>query len=410
MTMIMQWLLLVYWLKMGNKKQVFGWSMYDLANTIFSALFKTVYFPLFVVLAGGTAFHVGLVMSVSMLFAGLIVPFLGAVADITQRKKLLLFIFTVVCCGFTFFTGFFGLIPVLLVGLGANLFYHAGLDVYDSLLVNISTKKNIGRISGIGTAVGYGGTVVGVAVAYIVGFRYGFETIQGIKMIFILTALLYFGFSLFTFVLVKEVSKIKIGIKHLKEAFKRVVYTIKSIKEFKSVWMLLLASLLYVDGANTALIFLYLYARDQIGLGIAQFLPLYLGMAIAAGIGSLIFGKITDKIGHKKTLSIILFFWVVIILALYIKTTYITFFIVGIVGGALLGGIWTVTRPLLVEIAPKAKISELLGYQGLTEKMSGVIGPFTFGLVATIIGFRQALLIVVALFLAGAFVLRFVKK
>ena len=94
------------------KKQIFGWSMYDFANTIFSALFITVYFPLFVVLKGGTAFHVGLTMSISMLLAGLLVPTLGGVADITQRKKLLLFMFTVLCCMFTFFTGFFGLLLV----------------------------------------------------------------------------------------------------------------------------------------------------------------------------------------------------------------------------------------------------------------------------------------------------------
>ncbi|MBW2996873.1 MFS transporter, partial [Candidatus Woesearchaeota archaeon] len=73
---------------MSNKKEIFGWSMYDFADTIFSALFITVYFPIFVVLKGGTAFHVGLVMSLSMLLAGLLVPFLGAVADVTQRKKL----------------------------------------------------------------------------------------------------------------------------------------------------------------------------------------------------------------------------------------------------------------------------------------------------------------------------------
>jgi UMF1 family MFS transporter len=244
---------------MTNKKQIFGWSMYDFANTIFSALFVTVYFPLFVVLKGGNAFHVGLVISVSMLLAGLLVPFLGAIADITRRKKLLLFIFTVLCCLFTFFTGFFTLGLVLLLGLLANFFYHAGLDVYDSLLVNISSKRNIGWISGLGTAVGYGGTILSVLVAYAIGFLYGFETIAGIKTIFILTALLFFGFSLFTFIFVKRVSRKKIKRYHLKEAFRRVIYTIKKVKKYKSVWLLLLASFLYVDGANTAIIFLYLY-------------------------------------------------------------------------------------------------------------------------------------------------------
>ncbi len=384
--------------------------MYDFANTIFSALFITVYFPLFVILKGGTAFHVGLAMSISMLLAGLLVPFLGAIADVTQRKKLLLFIFTLIACIFTFFTGFFGLIVVLLLGLLANFFFHACLDVYDSLLVNISNKRNIGRISGLGTAVGYIGTILSVVMAYIIGYFYGYESIEGIKIIFVLTALLYFGFSLFTFIFVKEASKIKIKKQHFTNAFKRVIFTIKNIKKFKSVWLFLLASFLYVDGANTAIIFLFLYAKDQINLTLVQFLPLYLVMAIAAGIGALFFGKLTDKLGHKKTLNIVLFGWVIIILMLYLRTTYATFLLTGVLGGALLGGIWTITRPILVELAPKTKIAELLGYQGLTEKFSGVIGPVLFGFIAVTLGFRQALLVVIALFLTGAFVLWFVKK
>ncbi|MCK4521705.1 MAG: MFS transporter, partial [Nanoarchaeota archaeon] len=136
---------------------------------------------------------------------------------------------------------------------------------------------------------------------------------------------------------------------------------------------------------------------------------LYIVMAVASGIGALFFGKLTDKLGHKKTLTSVLFLWIIIIIMLYLKTTYTTFLIAGILGGALLGGIWTITRPLLIELAPKTQVAELLGYQGLTEKFGGVVGPFLFGTIAVVIGFRQALLVVIALFLAGMIVLRFVK-
>jgi len=286
------------------KKQIFGWSMYDFANTIFAALFITAYFPLFVVLNGGTSFHVGLTISISMLLAGLLVPFLGSIADITQRKKLLLFIFTLLCCIFTLFTGFFDLTLILILGLLANFFYHASLDVYDSLLIDISTKRNIGWISGIGTAVGYLGTIFSVAIAYTIGLIYGFETTEGIRIIFVLIAILFFTISIITFAFVKSGSNVKIKKKHFSEAFKRVIFTIKNIKQFKAIWIFLLASFLYVDAANTSIVFLFLYGRDQIGLTLVQFLPLYVLMAIGAFTGSLIFGKVTDKIGHKKTLTI----------------------------------------------------------------------------------------------------------
>jgi UMF1 family MFS transporter len=218
------------------------------------------------------------------------------------------------------------------------------------------------------------------------------------------------GFSLFTFLMVKEVSKTKIKAEHLKEAFTRVVSTIKGIKKYKQVWLFLLASFLFVDGANTAIIFLFLYAKDQLGMALQQFLPLYVLMATAAIIGSVFFGKITDRVGHKKTLLAVLVLWVIIILSLYLKTTYVTFIATGLLGGALLGAIWTITRPMMISLAPKDKIAELLGYQGLTEKFSGVIGPFFYGLVAVAFGFKQALLIVIALFILGAAVLYFVRE
>lgn len=396
-------------MNMSIKKQIFGWSMYDFANTIYSALFITVYFPLFVVLKGGTAFHVGLTFSISMLLAGLLVPFLGAIADITQRKKLFLLVFTILCCSAVLLTGFFSIWYVLLFALLANFFYHASLDVYDAMLVNISNKKNIGFISGIGTAVGYLGTILSVAVAFLIGLYYGYESIKGIQIVFIVTAVLFFSFSLFTFYFVKEKPKSTLIKLPLKQAFKNVLYTIKNFKKFKFIWLFLLASFLYTDGANTAIIFLFLFGRDQIGLSLAQFLPIYVIMALASAVGAFIFGKITDKFGHKRTLNLILFLWVVVILALYFKTNYTTFLTVGILGGALLGGIWTTTRPLLVDLTPKSKIAELFGYQGLTEKFSGVIGPALFGFIATAMGFKQALLVVIALFLLGALVLKFVK-
>lgn len=390
-------------------KKLFGWSMYDFANTIFSALFVTVYFPLLVVLKGGNAFHVGLVMGISMLLAGLLVPWLGAIADLTKRKRFMLFIFTVICCIFTFFAGFLNLTMVLLFGLLANFFYHASLDVYDSFLVELSHKKNIGWVSGLGTAIGYLGTIFSVIIAYIVGYLYGYEDITAIQIIFMLTAIFYFGFSIFTFVFVKEISETKIQKRHFKEAFKRVIFTIKEIKKFRFLWIFLLSSFLYMDAANTAIIFLFLYAKDQIGLTLIQFLPIYLIMATSAGLGSAFFGKLTDKLGHKKALNIVLFLWILIILILYMKTNYTTFLIAGILGGALLGALWTITRPILVDLAPRDKIAELFGYQGLTEKFSGVIGPALFGYIAVVLGFKQALLVVIALFLAGFIALLFVK-
>ena len=395
---------------MKINKQLFGWGIYDFGNTIFSALFVTIYFPLMVVLSGGTEFQVGLTFSLSMLVAAFLVPTIGAVADITGRKKLFLIIFTMASCIATLLVGFSGLSAVLIFGLLANLFYHASLDIYDSMLTDMSNKKNIGKISGFGTAFGYLGTILAVLVAYFIGINYGFESALTVKSMFTVTSVLFLGSSLFTFALVKERSTVRINTGHFKEGIKRVIFTIKNFKDFRPVWLFLLASFLYVDAANTVIIFLFLFGRDQIGLSLSQFLPIYVIMSLAAMAGAFTFGKVTDKMGHKKTLFGILIAWIMIILILRFYLSYSTYILAGIFGGILLGGMWTVTRPLLVELAPKGKVAELFGYQGLTEKLGGIAGPVIFGFMATRYGFQEALWSVIILFILGALVLYFVKE
>ncbi len=83
--------------------------------------------------------------------------------------------------------------------------------------------------------------------------------------------------------------------------------------------------------------------------------------------------------------------------------------VVGSVGGALLGGIWTATRPMLMSIAPKHKIAELLGFQGLTEKFGGVFGPIAFGFVVVKSGYKPALLVLLAFIGLGLIFLLQVK-
>lgn len=395
---------------MVNKKQIFGWSVYDFANTIFSALFITVFFPLYVVLLGGTPLHVGLTMSLSMLLAGVTVPFIGALADVTKRKRVLLILFTTLCCLATLITGFVGFYMVLFFAFFANLFYRASLDVYDSFLVDVADKKNIAKVSGIGTAFGYVGTIFGAILAFVVGLFFGFGTLESMRVILPLIALSFFGFSLITFFILKDKSSIAIRAKHFKLAAKQVLSTIRNLKKYKNLWIFLLASFLYIDAASTAIIFLFLYARELFGVTLFQFLPLYLIMAITAGFGALLSGRLADKYGSKKILGRVLLLWIVALLILFVGNTFASFVVASLIGSALLGAVWTTTRPILVEIAPRQKIAELFGYQGLTEKFGGVIGPFLFGYVATFLGFRPALLVIIALFLLGAIVLNFVKS
>ena len=190
----------------------------------------------------------------------------------------------------------------------------------------------------------------------------------------------------------------------------QLIFTFRNVKKQSSLWLFLAASFLYTDGMNTAIIFLYLYGRETIGITIKQFFPIFALMAFASAIGALLFGKIGDKLGHKKTLVVILCIWIAIILLLVLKTNLSNYIIAGIVGGAALGGSWTLTRPMLVDLAPKHKLAELFGFQGLTEKFSGVIGPIVFGFLVVNFNYSAALVSLLVFFVLGLILLLKVKK
>lgn len=394
------------------RKDILSWSLYDFANTAFSALFVTFFFPVLIKNhLGGNEFQLGLALGLSMFFAGILVPILGAASDRTGRRIPYVIFFTLMAIACMLIASYSSLYLALLFGLLANLGFHAALDVYDAKLADISTRKNVGKISGFGTALGYVGTILSLIMAYLIMSKLGFGTLESIRAVFIGTGIFYFMFSLPLFFYVKDriIAKTESGLKLFASAAGTVKNTFVHIKSYKNVFLFLAASLLFVDGMETAIVFLYLFGQQQLGITVQQFFPLFGMMATAAAVGSWIFGHVTDKFGPKKTLVGILAGWLVVIGLLFLVTTKTTYLLVGSVGGALLGGVWTATRPMLLAIAPRHKIAELFGFQGLTEKFGGVFGPIAFGYVVVRAGYRPALLVVLGFITLGLLFLLKVK-
>ncbi|MFC1800569.1 MFS transporter [Nanoarchaeota archaeon] len=392
----------------GKKGTIFAWAVYDLANTAFSALYITFFFPLLIkVYLGGNEFQLGLVIGISMLLAGIVVPIIGAISDAHGRKMPFVIFFTVSCVIFTTLTGYVGLYAALIFGLIANLTYHAAIDVYDAVLVDISNKKNIGAISGYGTALGYVGTILSLIMAYFLLNRYGWDTKLGTQAMFPATAAFFLLFSLVTFIMLKDKkkSKIKLG-QATRKAFSEVKSTFTQIRKYKGLLTFLIASFIYNDGMNTAILFLYLYGREQVGLSMMHFFYVYSIMAVAAVFGSLIFGKLNDRIGPKKSLTLALVIWISVVMFLMNVSNVVSFLIAGSLGGAVLGAVWTVNRPMLVKLSPRHKIAEMFGFEGMTQKFSGVIGPILFGFLVVRFGYQSALISLLFFFSVGLLVLQ----
>ncbi|MBD3303889.1 MFS transporter [Candidatus Woesearchaeota archaeon] len=393
-----------------RKKEVLAWSVYDLANTAFSALFVTFFFPLYIKqYLGGNEFQIGLVFGLSMLLVAVTVPFIGALSDRRGRRMSYLIGFTILCCTATYFVVHSSLKWALILGFIANYFYHAALTVYNAILPKISSKKDVGKVSGIGVGIGYIGTFLSLLMTWAILSHFGWETELGVKIMFPATAAFFFGFSIITFLVIRDKpAKDKLG-KDILKSFSDVKYTLARIRQHKSLVWFLISTFMYVNAINAVIVFLYLYGKSEIGLTVKAFMGVYILFSIAAAIGALIFGKITDRLGPKKTMAIAGVLWIITLFVLLKTASLTTFMIGGVLGGIALGSVWTAMRPLLLEIAPKKKEGQFFGFMELSDKFSGVIGPILFGFLAVRTGYSWAIISLLIFFILGLLALYNVK-
>jgi MFS-type transporter involved in bile tolerance (Atg22 family) len=137
-----------------------AWVLYDLANTVYAAVLTFLFTPYAKAVLGDLRWH-GVVTFGSMLLAGLLVPVLGALADQTSRTRGYLVAATLVCIAATAGFGLsFGAAALLLCYFVANVSYNLGLLFYNSLLPSVAAPGREGRLSGIGTGLGYFGTIL----------------------------------------------------------------------------------------------------------------------------------------------------------------------------------------------------------------------------------------------------------
>lgn len=376
--------------------------MYDLANTAFSALFVTFFFPFYIKeFLGGNEFHVGLAFGASMLLVGLLVPFIGAWSDAVGRRIPFIVVFTIICCISLAAVGYAPLGIALFAGAIANFFYHAALTTYNAILPELSTDKNMGWISGIGIGLGYLGTLLSIGMAAIILSIYGWETQFGVQAVFIGTAVFFLFVSCITFFVFREKKDFSARINPLSEGFLQIKKTLREVRKHTRLFWFMLTMLLYGDGMNAVIIFLFLYARSVIELPVKSFMIVYTIFSLAAMIGAFLAGKFCDRFGAKRALQLAGLLWMAVLVILLYTASLNTFIIAGSFGGIALGTVWTAMRPLTVHLSPKRNMGQFFGYMELTDKFSGIIGPIVFGYLAAHVSYSAALVSLFFFFAAG---------
>jgi UMF1 family MFS transporter len=398
---------------MKNRSSVFVWSLFDFANSSYAVIIVAFVFAVFFksVIAGGEAigdFYWALGINISMIISAVLNPVCGAIADLTSNKKKFLFFFTmlaVIPTALMYFTGEGTVVFALVLFVLSNIGFQTGLTFYDAFLPEIASPEEYNKVSGIGYAVGYMGSLIAVALV--------FPLKDDPNLLFVVTAVFFFVFSLPLFFKLKEKKKENkpVSTGYAAYGIKKVIGTLKNINSYPNLRNYLVSYFFYIDAVNTIIFFSAIYASSTLDFSITELAVFFIIVQLTAMIGSFLFGSIGEKLGLIRSIFINLAIWIGITLAVFITNDKMSFYIIGGFAGTFLGSTQSLSRALMSKIIPLNMKTELFGFYALLEKTSTILGPLTFGLVSWLSGSQKyAVLSVGAFFIVGIFFLRMVLE
>jgi UMF1 family MFS transporter len=371
-----------------------SWALYDFANTIFS--FAVVSSAMGVWLINADRFgsrdgnlFFSLAVAVSVGLNALVSPILGALSDRGGRRLPFLLFFTILCVVPTAFIGPSAPAVGLVLFVIANFAYQAALIYYDATLKTVSLPETRGRLSGIGVAVGYCGTIFVGLLLFALGV--------GTDDRFLVAAVLYglFAIPIFLFVREPPARGPRVTLADVVGSWSQLRATVKHAREVPGLLRFLVGRFFYSDAVNTIIVVMTIVATDAMGLSEMNALLVLLGLAIVAVVASFGWGRLVDRLGPRRTLLIVLASWAVglvlgaLSLGIPGPVGLVMFLVAGAILGSGLGGVQVADRVFMVRLSPPARLGEFFGLYGLVGKGSQVIGQLLYG--ATLFLFLDAL-------------------
>lgn len=393
-------------------KATWGWVLYDFANSAFTTIIVTViysvYFKNAVVNAGqqGTALW-GRSISIAMLLTAFTAPIFGAIADYSHSRKKLLIIYTWVCVLFTALLYFVkpGDIALgMLFFIIANFAFNSANVFYNSFLIDVSNPKNIGKVSGFAWGVGYLGGLSALMLVL------PFAT-SNTRLVFPITALFVFIFSLFTVFWLKETPSLARKENYLKIAFQRLGYSFKNLKKLPELLKFVFSYFIYNDGIVVVIAFSSIYGSERFGMTTTELVKFFMITQITSFIGAVFFGWLLDKTSARKTLLITMLVWIFVVLGAYYCQTVNQFYAVGLLAGLAIGSSQSASRTMLTKLTPPSRITEFFGFYSATGRLASIFGPLVYGEISRVSGSQKnAILAVIMFFITGSIILAFVDE
>lgn len=364
----------------------FAWATYDFANTIFSFVVVSGAIGLWLTETsqfgerdGNFLLSVAIVASVGL--NALVSPILGALSDIGGRRLPFLLVFTILCVVPTAFIASESATTGLILFIVANFSYQAALIYYDATLRTVSRPETRGRLSGIGVAIGYLGTIVSGLLIFLLDIDVADR--------FRLAAILFAIFAIPIFLVVREErGEREVSRADVAGSWNQIFRTIAHAREVPGLFRFLVGRFFYSDAVNTVIVVMSVVAVRALGLSPTVANLILLSLTVIAVIASFGWGRLVDRWGPRRTLMVILWSWAVGLVIGGISLGFgestlglVLFLVAGGILGSGLGGVQVADRVFMMRLSPPERLGEFFGLYGLVGKGSQVIGQLAYGLI-----------------------------
>lgn len=419
----------------AGKIEIWSWVFYDFANSAFATSVSAVIFNVYFVqsVVGPAGFQIlgiqlegtalwSFAVSASMLVVLAFAPLLGAIADLSASKKRFLFIFCyagVISTVLLYWSGPGTIWWSIIFYILANIGMEGSLPFYDAFLLELAPREKMGRLSGLGWALGYVGGVLCLILNLAMiqqpeSFGLASSDDIPVRASLVIVGLWWglFAIPIFLFVRERAVTGPPLGrADYLCTGFRRLIETLRSVRQYRQLTRFLIAYLLYNDGIQTVIVMAAVFGATDLNMDTEELILCLIFIQVVAFLGALLFGSLADRIANKLSIQITLIVWIGSVAYAYFITESWQFWILGGFVGLVLGGSQSASRSLFAQFTPRRNSAEFFGFFATTQKSASVLGPVVFGLAVALTGTtRYAIVSIGVFFVLGALILHTVDE
>ncbi len=380
-----------------NRRAIWGWALYDWANSAFATTVMAGFFPIFFKqywsygadINLSTA-RLGLGNALAGLLVALAAPVLGAMADRGRSRKKYLIRFAVLGVGGTALLYFVtqGQWESAILVYAAAIIGFSGANVfYDALLPHVARPEQYDRVSALGFAVGYlGGGLLFLLNVIMTRYPAFFglpDAAAAVRWSFVTVAVWWGGFGLIALSSFRETARTGVSMRladSIRNGFGQLVSTLRQVRHYKPVFLFLLAYWLYIDGVDTIIRMAVDYGLS-IGFATTDLVTAVLLVQFIGFPATLVFGRLGQTWGVPRCLYLALGIYVCITLWGAFMQHRWEFYGLAAGVGLVQGGVQALSRSYFAALVPAERSAEFFGLYNMMGKFAAIIGPAMMGLV-----------------------------